>query len=627
MRQYKEAPSEDFVSRPLEDGVLAERGRDLTYEASQGKLKPAFGRHKEITQIIEVLGRFTKCNPILVGEAGVGKTAIVEGIAQVIVRNTRKLPPWIAHHKIVETSFEKVISTDRYCYSEYINRLQKILKEVKAKPIILFFDEIYKAIIYFEGGLSVIKPPLARGELRIIGATTYRDFHKLVDKDPALGRRFYPIEIKEPSEKETKEIVSNLIPTLKEHFEVDISPKTVQYVVELSNQYLHSPCQPDKTIDILESACVRARGFGEKIPFPMVSAPLEVTPKIIREILSERTGVPAVNLDISKEKYLHLESALEKRIIGQDHAIERIAKRITTSKLRADLAPHRPDGVFLLVGPTGVGKTELARQLAIYFTGTENGLIHLDMSGMTMSKIMGASPGTTRYEDSCYLSDRVLKNPSGVLLLDEIEKTHTDILYLFMRIMDEGKFSDSQGRDVYFSNLTIIMTTNIGCSNTIGFIGSNADHSFSSEEESRALDRIEKYFPTEFLNRIDDVVVFRPLDKIDAKKIIRLKLRDYQKSIKKRFFFTDSVVDLLRQEGFSEKYGARNLRRAIDTLLGYEIANLKLKLGENWDKVQKLKITIARGKIRCEVLGQLGLLMTKSPKDKIEKITRRSACL
>jgi ATP-dependent Clp protease ATP-binding subunit ClpA len=234
------------------------------------------------------------------------------------------------------------------------------------------------------------------------------------------------------------------------------------------------------------------------------------------------------------------------------------------------------------------------------------------MSGMTMSKIMGASPGTTGYEDGSYLSDKVLKNPSGVLLLDEIEKTNTDILHLFMRIMDEGKFTDSQGRDVYFSNLTIIMTTNIGCSNAIGFIenANNASHGFSYEE-SRALDRIEKYFPTEFLNRIDDIIVFRPLDKVNAEEIIRLKLREYQKLIKKRFRYPDSVIELLRQQGFSEKYGARNLRRAIDTLLGYEIANLKLKLGEDWDKVKRLKITTDGNKIRCKILRETKL---SSPK-------------
>ena len=614
---------------PAGSTILDQFGRNLTAAAREGELDPVIGRHKEMERVMQVLSRRTKNNPVLIGEPGVGKTAVVEGLAQAIVHGD--VPETIKDKQIYSLDMGSLVAGSRY-RGDFEERLKKVLKEIRTRgDIILFIDEIHTLVGAgaAEGSIDaaqMLKPMLARGELQTIGATTNDEYRKYIEKDAALERRFQPVKVEEPSVEETVEILKGLRDRYEAHHRVIITDAAIQAAAELADRYISDRFLPDKAIDLVDEAGARLRirrmtappelrELDEKIAevrrnkeaaiddqdFEKAASLRDQESKLseerkakeeawkggesdeiaevgdqeIAEVLAMSTGIPVVRLTQTETaKLLKMEDELHKRVIGQDEAVKALAQSIrrTRSGLKD---PNRPGGSFIFAGPTGVGKTELAKALAEFLFGDEDALIQLDMSEFsekhTASRLFGAPPGYVGYDEGGQLTEKVRRKPFSVVLFDEVEKAHPDIFNSLLQILEEGRLTDSQGRKVDFKNTVIIMTTNLGTRDInkgvlTGF--QTADHSTHDygRMKSKVAEELKQHFRPEFLNRVDDTIVFPPLTKPEIARIVDLMIAKLAKRMEAqdmRLQLTDEARELLADVGFDPVLGARPLRRAI----------------------------------------------------------------
>ncbi len=638
-------------------------GRDLTELARQTKLDPVIGRSNEIERVVQVLSRRTKNNPVLLGEAGVGKTAIVEGLAQLIIEGN--VPELLRDRRIVVLDLAMMVAGTKY-RGQFEERIKAVMNEVRrAKNTILFIDELHTLVGAggAEGAIdasNVLKPALARGEIQCIGATTLDEFRKYIEKDGALERRFQQIIVNPPSKKEAVEILKGLRDRYESHHRVQITDKALEAAVELSDRYITGRCLPDKAIDVIDEAGARIRLKATTRPPDLkdIDADIErlnaekeaavaeqdfekaaqlrdqadkikkkkeqitkewrekakevdgvVDEEVIAEVVSKMTGVPLKRLsDEETSRLLRMEDEIRKRVISQGEAIERISRAIRRSRSGIK-DPKRPIGTFIFAGPTGVGKTLLAKRIAEFMFGNEEALVTIDMSEYmekhNVSRLIGAPPGFVGYEEGGQLTEKIRRRPYSVVLLDEIEKAHPDVWNMLLQIMEEGRLTDSFGRIVDFRNTILIMTTNAGAEeitnkSMLGFGKKDADTNYEKMKETlkSALDR---YFRPEFLNRLDDIIVFRQLNREDLQKIVDIELEKVYKRLQEMgltLSLTPEAREYLIEKGYNVEFGARPLRRAIEQLLedplsedllrgtfhGYDIIRAELVPGEGTEK-------------------------------------------
>jgi ATP-dependent Clp protease ATP-binding subunit ClpC len=617
-------------------------GRDLTELARQGKLDPVIGRQNEIERVIQVLSRRTKNNPVLLGEAGVGKTAIVEGLAQLVVDSN--VPELLRDRRIVVLDLAMMVAGTKY-RGQFEERIKAVMNEVRrAKNTILFIDELHTLVGAggAEGAIdasNVLKPALARGEIQCIGATTLDEYRKYIEKDGALERRFQQIIVNPPSREETVEILRGLRDRYEAHHRVQIKDEALEASVELSDRYISGRCLPDKAIDVIDEAGARVRLKAMTRPPDLkeIDTQIEqlnqekeaavaeqdfekaahlrdqadklkkkketitrewrekakeidgvVDEEVIAEVVSKMTGVPLKRLESDEtQRLLRMEDELHKQVVSQHEAISRIAKAVRKS--RAGLKdPKRPIGSFIFAGPTGVGKTLLAKQLAKFMFGDENALVQIDMSEYmekhNVSRLIGAPPGYIGYEEGGQLTEKIRRRPYSVVLLDEIEKAHPDVWNMLLQIMEEGRLTDNVGRVIDFKNTILIMTTNIGADQIMG----KMDFGFRVKSEEASYEKMketlkqvmEGSFRPEFLNRVDDIIVFRSLTKADMGTILGIESGKVEKRLKEKglaLVLTDEAKDLLIERGYSPEFGARPLRRVIEHMLEDPLAEELLK--------------------------------------------------
>ena len=632
-------------------GELTDFATDLNESAKQGKIDPVIGRDTEIQRVIQILSRRTKNNPVLIGEPGVGKTAIAEGLAQRIVNGN--VPEILRNKRIISLSISSMLAGAKY-RGEFEERLKKAIDEVQQhKDMIIFIDEIHTLVGAgaTEGAMdaaNILKPVLARGEFQVIGATTLDEYKKHIEKDAALERRFQPVQVGEPNEEDALEILRGLRDRYEAFHKAKITDEALKAAVTLSSRYITDRFLPDKAIDVVDEAAskVRMKVFSAA---PDVKAledrlntvkkekeaavtsqdfekaaklrdeeqalvkeiddkktvakeesdqKLIVTEEDIASVVAQWTGIPVTKIaEEESETLLHLEDELHKRVIGQDDAVTAVAKAVR--RARAGLKdPKRPIGSFLFLGPTGVGKTELARALASSLFGDESAMIRLDMSEYmekhTVSRLVGAPPGYVGYEEGGQLTDAVRRKPYSVILLDEVEKAHADFFNILLQVLDDGRLTDSQGRTVDFRNTVIIMTSNLGAkalhknSTELGFLAPKKAESHSNdskkidfkEAKKSVLDAVKRHFRPEFLNRIDEMIVFHPLTEEDLTKIVTILMSDVIKRLGERDLhleITPEAMKLLVKEGSDFSMGARPLKRAIQRLIEDPVSDLILK--------------------------------------------------
>ena len=632
-------------------GELTDFATDLNESAKQGKIDPVIGRDTEIQRVIQILSRRTKNNPVLIGEPGVGKTAIAEGLAQRIVNGN--VPEILRNKRIISLSISSMLAGAKY-RGEFEERLKKAIDEVQQhKDMIIFIDEIHTLVGAgaTEGAMdaaNILKPALARGEFQVIGATTLDEYKKHIEKDAALERRFQPVQVGEPNEEDALEILRGLRDRYEAFHKAKITDEALKAAVTLSSRYITDRFLPDKAIDVVDEAAskVRMKVFSAA---PDVKAledrlntvkkekeaavtsqdfekaaklrdeeqalvkeiddkktvakeesdqKLIVTEEDIASVVAQWTGIPVTKIaEEESETLLHLEDELHKRVIGQDDAVTAVAKAVR--RARAGLKdPKRPIGSFLFLGPTGVGKTELARALASSLFGDESAMIRLDMSEYmekhTVSRLVGAPPGYVGYEEGGQLTDAVRRKPYSVILLDEVEKAHADFFNILLQVLDDGRLTDSQGRTVDFRNTVIIMTSNLGAkalhknSTELGFLAPKKAESHSNdskridfkEAKKSVLDAVKSHFRPEFLNRIDEMIVFHPLTEEDLTKIVTILMSDVIKRLGERDLhleITPEAMKLLVKEGSDFTMGARPLKRAIQRLIEDPVSDLILK--------------------------------------------------
>lgn len=646
MENETQSFSPEVGKKTIKTLTLDEFGRDLTKLAREDKLDPVIGRSMEIQRVIQILSRRKKNNPCIIGEAGVGKTAIVEGLAQKIANND--IPEILKNKRIVCLDLALIVAGTKY-RGEFEKRLKKIVSEVQeSNDVILFIDEIHTLVGAgaAEGAIdasNILKPTLARGELQVIGATTSDEYRKYIEKDAALERRFQPVYISEPSIEETIDILQGLRDKYEAHHKIKINDQALEAAARLSARYVSGRFLPDKAIDLVDEAASRIKLQNTISPPDMKKVEIqlnkiikekestiklqefekaaqlrdkekkletelqkmkekwetgrkinkvEVTEEDIAEIVSSWTGIPVFSLkEEETQKLLRMEDELHKRIIGQDEALISISKAIR--RTRAGMKnPKRPIGSFIFLGPTGVGKTELARSLAEFLFGDENTMISLDMSEymekFAVSRLVGAPPGYVGYEEGGQLTEKVRRKPYSVILLDEIEKAHPDVFNILLQIFEDGRLTDSQGRVVDFKNTVIIMTSNLGATlirkgATLGFRGTNESEEMPYKEiKDKVMGELNKTFRPEFLNRIDEVIVFKSLTKEEIKKIAGLMLNDVKKLLEDQkidFETVEEAKELLVKEGYNPNFGARPLRRTIERLIENPISE-KILAGE-----------------------------------------------
>ncbi|MBE0446640.1 MAG: ATP-dependent Clp protease ATP-binding subunit [Actinobacteria bacterium] len=639
-------PAASAIPRKSKTPTLDQYSRDLTQLASEGKLDPVIGREKEIERIIRILSRRTKNNPALIGEAGVGKTAIAEGLAQKIMAG--EVPDILKNKRVVALDLAGMVAGTRY-RGEFEERLKRVMDEIRERggEIIIFIDELHTiaGAGAAEGAIdasNMLKPALTRGEMQVVGATTLDEYRKHIEKDSALERRFQPIMVGEPTVEDTIEILKGLRDRYEAHHRVAISDDAIVAAAELSDMYITDRFLPDKAIDLVDEAGAKVRlqstvppvdvrGIEERLEVIQrekeaavkaedyekamrlrekeqeIKEELEkaerdwarargmadavVTTEDIAEIVSGWTGVPATKLvEEEKTRLLKMEESLHKRVIGQEEAIEAVSEAIR--RARAGLKdPNRPIGSFIFLGPTGVGKTELARALAEHLFGDEEAMIRIDMSEYmekhTVSRLIGAPPGYVGYEEAGQLTEPVRRRPYSVVLFDEVEKAHPDVLNILLQIMDDGRITDAKGRTVNFKNTVIIMTSNIGShlikqASTIGFkVVIEEAKRFESIKE-QVLRELEKSFRPEFLNRVDEIIVFHPLTSEQIRKIVDILMLRVERELKAQQIaleLSDAAKDMLAKEGFDPLLGARPLRRTIQRRIENPLAS-KLLRGE-----------------------------------------------
>ncbi|MFF4894759.1 ATP-dependent Clp protease ATP-binding subunit [Streptomyces sp. NPDC001068] len=624
-------PAEGTTERkaPSTTPTVDEYGRDLTEDARAGRLDPVIGRDDEVEQTIEVLSRRGKNNPVLIGDPGVGKTAIVEGIAQRIV--TGDVPKTLEGKRLVSLDLAGMVAGTKY-RGEFEERLKKLLDEVRehSDQLVLFLDELHTVVGAGGGGDgsldagNILKPALARGELHLIGATTIDEYRKHIEKDAALERRFAPILVGEPSVDDTIEILRGLRDRYEAHHQVRITDEAVVAAAELSDRYITSRFLPDKAIDLMDQAAARVRLRSKTPPtdtrdiedriaalsrekdqavadeeyerakelrdrIKETEAELQhegtadehapkVTAEDIAEVVSRTTGIPVAQLtEEERERLIKLEEHLHERVVGQDEAITAVARAVR--RARAGMSdPNRPVGSFLFLGPTGVGKTELARALAAALFGDENRMIRLDMSEFqerhTVSRLVGAPPGYVGHEEAGQLTEAVRRQPYAVLLLDEVEKAHPDVFNTLLQLLDDGRLTDAQGRTVDFKNTVVIMTSNIGADRILA--AGTEDYTKVREAVMPAL---QQHFRPEFLNRIDEIIVFRGLDRTQLRQIVNLLLEHTRRRLHAQevgLEVTDAAAELLANLGHEPDFGARPLRRTIQREVDDRLADLLL---------------------------------------------------
>ena len=624
--------------------TLDQYSRDLTAMAADGNLDPVVGRDKEIARLIQILSRRTKNNPCLVGEPGVGKTAIVEGLAQRIISSM--VPESVRNKRVVVLDLSGMVAGSKY-RGEFEERIRNVINEVRSNQgILLFIDELHTIIGAggAEGALdasNILKPSLSRGEIQLIGATTLEEYRKYIEKDAALERRFQPVTVEEPSEEETIEILKGLRPYYEKHHGVMIEDSALEAAVKMSERYINDRFLPDKAIDIIDEAASKVRLGGYRMAPEVDAMELElheiqkdkekavkqadlslakelqarqreieteiskykekeerrnkrkkisVTEASVADIISDWTKIPVQRLTEGETKRLaRLEKELHKRVIGQEEAVKAVAQAVKRGRVGLK-DPNRPIGSFLFLGPTGVGKTELSKALAEAVFGSEQAMIRVDMSEYmekhSVSKLIGSPPGYVGYDEGGQLSEKVRRNPYSVLLFDEIEKAHPDVFNILLQVLDDGHITDAHGRKVDFKQTIIIMTSNAGAQAIIepkklGFLSNNDEKQDYERMKSGVMEEVRRLFKPEFLNRIDEIMVFHPLNKTHIKKIVNIMLKTLEKRCKEQLDIqlkiTESVRDFLAEAGFDSKYGARPLRRAIQTKLEDPMANALLE--------------------------------------------------
>ena len=583
--QAKKEKAEAEMQKALK--LLKGFGRNLNELAAQDKLDPVLGREKELEHVMRILCRRTKNNPVLIGESGVGKTAVAEGLAQRIVNG--EAPEFLSDKIIFSLELGYVVAGAKY-RGELEERLRNIIEAVKHCPrIVLFMDELQMLMNGGDGNMNIaniIKPALARGELHVIGATTLEDYRKSVEKDAALERRFQPVRVDAPDAASALKILKRLCGRYEKYHHVQVTEDALEAAVKLSDRYITDRNLPDKAIDILDEACASVRLHSSKDYSGQMGDPV-VDADTVRQIISQWTNIPLTRLNAAESSsLLQLEEALHERIVGQGKAVKAVAQAVR--RARAGLKdPHRPMGSFLFLGPTGVGKTELAKALAENLFGDERALLRFDMSEYmekhTASRLIGAPPGYVGYEEGGRLTSAVKRRPYSIVLLDEIEKAHPDIFNLLLQIMEDGRLTDGQGVTVDFRNCVILMTSN-ACAEmmsdrrSLGF-AADADTAVANQKQN-VLQGIKDIFRPEFLNRLDEIVVFDPLGKKELAQIVDKMLEDLQKRLRDtgmRLRMTAAARDKLLQSGMDVRYGARPLRRALQKEIEDKLADLYLE--------------------------------------------------
>ena len=620
--------------------ALDQYSRDLTQMAAEGKLDPVVGREKEISRLIQILSRRTKNNPCLVGEPGVGKTAIAEGLAQRILAGS--VPETIKDKRLVVLDLSGMVAGSKY-RGEFEERIRKVVDEVRENQgILLFIDELHTIIGAggAEGALdasNILKPSLSRGELQIIGATTLEEYRKYIEKDAALERRFQPVTVEEPSEEEAYEILKGLRPYYERHHKVEISDEALEAAVKMSVRYINDRFLPDKAIDLIDEAAskVQLSGYQASSEIEGLSREIQeilqekeraiktgylslakecqekqkeaearleqlqvkeekknqrksgkVDEKAVASIVSDWTKIPVQRLTEGETRRLaQLEKELHKRVIGQEEAVHAVSQAVKRGRVGLK-DPNRPIGSFLFLGPTGVGKTELSKALAQAVFGSEQAMIRVDMSEYmekhSVSKLIGSPPGYVGYDEGGQLSEKVRRNPYSVILFDEIEKAHPDVFNILLQVLDDGHITDAHGRKVDFKQTIIIMTSNAGAQaivepKQLGFISQKDEKKDYEKMKSGVMEEVRRLFKPEFLNRIDEIMVFHTLNKEEIRKIVLLLLKSLEKRCEEQMDIhlnvTNSAVDYIAEAGFDAKYGARPLRRAIQSKIEDRLAN------------------------------------------------------
>ena len=678
--QYREEIQRGRNEEATLTPTLDQYSRDLTAMARAGRLDPVIGREKETERVIQILCRRGKNNPCLIGEPGVGKTAIVEGIAQSLVNGN--VPDIVADKRLVSLDMSGLVAKSKY-RGEFEDRIKKVINEVEtAGNVLLFIDELHTIIGAggAEGALdasNILKPALARGDVQVIGATTIEEYRKYIEKDAALERRFQPVQVEEPTEEESIEILKGLRKLYEKHHHVQITDEGVEASVRLSARYVNDRFLPDKAIDLVDEAASKVRlaafvapeavsklkkdieslnqekesaikeeafekageikkkqdrkqaqinRLMEKWEQEKENTRLQVTEHEIADVVSTWTKIPVRSLEEGEAKRLmNLENVLHERVVGQQEAVTAISKAIRRGRVGLK-DPKRPIGSFLFLGPTGVGKTELSKALAQAMFGTENAIIRVDMSEYmekhSVSKLIGSPPGYVGYEEGGQLSERIRRNPYSVLLFDEIEKAHPDVFNILLQVLDDGQITDAHGRKVSFKNTVIIMTSNCGAANImspkrLGF-GASSDAKANYEQmKAKVMEDVKQSFKPEFLNRIDEIIVFHPLYKEDMKAILDIMLRSVtsrvMENMELKLKVTDEAQEYLIDKGFDEKYGARPLRRALQTYLEDSMAE------------EILEGRIERGDSVTVEKGENGLKFSvrhkrKTPVKKVDKV-------
>ena len=659
--------------------TLDQYSRDLTQEARMGNMDPVIGRTKEIERVMQILSRRMKNNPCMVGEPGVGKTAVVEGIAYLIAHD--EVPDTVKGKRLLSLDLSSMVAGSKY-RGEFEDRIKKVIGEVISDGnIILFVDELHTLIGAggAEGAIdasNILKPSLSRGEIQMIGATTLNEYRKYIEKDAALERRFQPVYVDEPTRDEAVEILKGLRPCYEQHHNVDISDDAVEAAVDLSIRYITDRFLPDKAIDLMDEACSRKRlGFSsdrhnyekkkaveaelttlnDDLEKALMAGNIEAAAELsarqkklakknarkqsssqrniivqendIADVVSVWTKIPVSKLTEKESKKLErLESELHKRVVGQEEAVTAVSRAIKRSRVGLK-DPKRPMGSFLFLGPTGVGKTELSKALADIVFGSEDALIRVDMSEYmekhSVSKMIGSPPGYVGFEEGGQLSEKVRTNPYSVVLFDEIEKAHSDVFNILLQVLDDGHITDSQGRKVDFKNTIIIMTSNTGAQGIVdpkqlGFVTVSDETKEHEKMKSNVMDELKRTFKPEFLNRIDDIIVFHALSEANVKDITGLMLKELKNRVQTQMDielkFTDHAKKYIFGKGYDKKYGARPLKRAIQTYVEDVLAEAMLR-----GDVKKGDTVTVSTKKKKEADGKTTEKISLTAKQKTEK--------